>query len=109
MRTCRLIFNSAMPCGWTKWRSGHLARRLKAMVKGRTMLHQFGGGAPISDADFNELKSYRAQIEEQIRRKGIRPITSVHELAADIFESEEELDEFLDQLYIWRHSPENFG
>jgi hypothetical protein len=33
----------------------------------------------------------------------------VHELAGNGFESDEELDEFLAQLYIWRHSPENFG
>jgi hypothetical protein len=75
------------------------------------MLQQFGGGAPMSDADSNEPEPnpYVAQLEEQIRHKGIRPITSVHELAADIFESDEELDDFLAQLYVWRHSPENFS
>lgn len=65
----------------------------------------------MSDADVNEPEPnpYLAQLEEQIQRKGIRPITSVHELEADIFESDEELDDFLAQLQIWRHSPENFG
>jgi antitoxin YefM len=42
-------------------------------------------------------------LKEQIRRKGIRPITSVHELAGDIFESDDDLDEFLAELDRWRH------
>lgn len=73
------------------------------------MFQQFEGGAHVSDTDFNEPNPYLAALKEQIRRKGIKPTASVHELAADIFESDEELDEFLAQLYIWRHSPESMA
>lgn len=60
----------------------------------------------MSDTDFNEPEPnpYLADLEEQARRKGTKPITSIHELAADIFESDEELDEFLADLYRFRHS-----
>ena len=41
----------------------------------------------------------RETLEEQIRRKGARPIKSVDELRYDgMFESDEELDEFLEYL-----------
>jgi len=44
-------------------------------------------------------------VEELARRQGVRPIRSAHELArAGIFESDEELDEFLADLYAFRHS-----
>ena len=43
--------------------------------------------------------------EEQIRRQGVRPIASVEELAAPgVWESDEELDEFLDDLYRSRRA-----
>ncbi len=73
------------------------------------MFQQFEGGAHVSDADLNEPEPnpYLAELKEQIRRKGIKPITSVHELAGNGFESDEELDEFLAELDKWRHSPEN--
>ncbi|HEY4022741.1 MAG TPA: hypothetical protein VGM75_28875 [Pseudonocardiaceae bacterium] len=60
----------------------------------------------MSDADVNEPASnpYLAQLEEQIRRKGIKPFTSIHDLACDVFESDEELDEFLADLSAFRHS-----
>lgn len=81
------------------------------MMKGRTMFQQFEGGAYVSDTEFTEPEPnpYLEQIKEQIRSEGIRPINSVHELAGNGFESDEELDEFLEQLYIWRHPTENFG
>lgn len=80
-------------------------------MTGRTMFQQFEGGAHVSDADFNESESspYLAALKDQIRRKGIKPTVSVHELAADIFESDEELDEFLAELYVWRHAPESMA
>ncbi len=73
------------------------------------MFQQFEGGAHVSDADFNEPNPYLAELKEQIRRKGIRPTTSVHELAGNGFESDEELDEFLAELDKWRHSPEHMA
>ncbi|MGC4869760.1 hypothetical protein ACLQ3B_30455 [Micromonospora sp. DT53] len=43
--------------------------------------------------------------EEQARRQGIRPIASVDDLARpDLFESDEELDEFLADLYTSRRA-----
>jgi hypothetical protein len=64
------------------------------------------GGIPaVSVADFAEpeRRSYAAELDEQARRKGVRPIASVDELRADVFESDEELDEFLADLEEFRH------
>lgn len=47
--------------------------------------------------------SYAAELDEQARRKGVRPIASVDELRADVFESDEGLDEFLADLEEFRH------
>ena len=47
--------------------------------------------------------SYAAELDEQARCKGVRPIPSVDELRADVFESDEELDEFLADLDKSRH------
>lgn len=59
----------------------------------------------MSIADFSEPTpgSYLAQLEEQARRKQVRPIESVDELRADVFESDDELDEFLADLRAFRH------
>jgi hypothetical protein len=59
----------------------------------------------VSVADFAEPDhgSYAAELEEQARRKGVRPIASVDELRADVFESDEELEEFLTDLAQFRH------
>ncbi|MFI5927982.1 hypothetical protein ACIA3K_18580 [Micromonospora sp. NPDC051543] len=43
--------------------------------------------------------------EELARRQGIRPVTSVDDLARpDLFESDDELDEFLTDLYTSRRA-----
>lgn len=44
--------------------------------------------------------------EELVRHQGVRPLTSVTDLAADIdpFESDEEYDEFLADLYASRRA-----
>ncbi len=56
-------------------------------------------------ADFEEPghSSYAAELDEQARRKGVRPIASVDELRADVYESDAELDEFLADLTDFRH------
>jgi hypothetical protein len=61
--------------------------------------------AGMSVADFAEPEpgSYSAELDEQARRKGVRPVTSIDELRADVFESDEELDEFLADLEAFRH------
>jgi hypothetical protein len=44
-------------------------------------------------------------IEEQVRRKGIRPVESVEDMAQDgVFESDEELEQFLAHVYAARHA-----
>ena len=43
--------------------------------------------------------------EEQARRRGIRPVASVEDMACDdVFESDEELDAFLAHVYAERHA-----
>jgi hypothetical protein len=43
--------------------------------------------------------------EEQVRRQGVQPIASVEELAfPDVWDSDEELDEFLADLYASRRA-----
>jgi hypothetical protein len=43
--------------------------------------------------------------EELLRRQGIRPIKSVDELACpDLFESDDELDEFISFIHASRHT-----
>jgi hypothetical protein len=44
-------------------------------------------------------------LEEQLRRKNVQPIGSVHDLARpDLFESDDELDEFLEFTYASRRA-----
>ena len=44
-------------------------------------------------------------VAELARRQGVHPVESVNELARpDLFESDEELDEFLADLYASRHA-----
>jgi hypothetical protein len=43
--------------------------------------------------------------EELARQQGVKPVESIDELARpDLFESDEELDEFLADLYASRHA-----
>jgi hypothetical protein len=49
--------------------------------------------------DVGRFGRVRESLDEQARRKGARPLTSMEELRADgVFESDEELQEFLDHL-----------
>jgi len=59
----------------------------------------------VSAAGFADpgRSSFAAELDEQARYKGVRPIPSVDELRADVFESDEELDEFLADLDKSRH------
>jgi hypothetical protein len=44
-------------------------------------------------------------VEELARRKGVRPVASVRDMAQDgVFESDDELDEFLAHVYAARHA-----
>ena len=47
----------------------------------------------------------RLSLDELARRQGVRPITSVAELVRDdVFESDEEVDEFIAFTYAMRHA-----
>ncbi|MGD0245379.1 MAG: hypothetical protein ABSB59_34355 [Streptosporangiaceae bacterium] len=44
-------------------------------------------------------------IDEQVRRKGVRSVESVEDMTQDgVFESDEELEEFLAHVYAVRHA-----
>ena len=49
--------------------------------------------------DTGRLGRVRESLDEQAKRKGAKPLTSMEELRADgVWESDEELQEFLDYL-----------
>jgi hypothetical protein len=49
--------------------------------------------------DVGRFGRVRESLDEQARRKGAKPLTSMEELRADgVWESDEELQEFLDHL-----------
>jgi hypothetical protein len=44
-------------------------------------------------------------LDEQVRRLGLRPVSSADEMARDdVFDSDEELDAFLAHVYAERHA-----
>ncbi len=43
-------------------------------------------------------------LRELARQQGVRPIRSAEDLAAEVFESDEELDEFLAAVAEWRRA-----
>ena len=61
-----------------------------------------------SSADYgvyHEKPGERVPIEELARRQGVRPIQSADDLVRDdVWESDEELDAFLADLQVLRHS-----
>ncbi len=58
-----------------------------------------------ANAQSNTLNGTPVPADEQVRRQGVRPIESVEELAfPGVWESDQELDEFLADLYASRHA-----
>ena len=59
-----------------------------------------------SGADAGQSPDARPEsIEEQVRRKGIRPVESIEDMAQDgVFETDEELEEFLAHVYAVRRA-----
>src|SRR5262249_11969668 len=94
--------------------------RLQAVPVGglRGVLRLRGGAVPgRSDPDRNpgrvgmerlppaEFARPRAARDEQVRSRGLRLVASVEDMARDdVFESDEELDEFLAYVYAERHA-----
>jgi hypothetical protein len=61
-------------------------------------------GAERSD-DARRVSRRQESLEEQARRRGIKPIRSVEDMARDdVFESDEELDAFLAHVYAERQA-----
>ena len=55
--------------------------------------------------DRPHLSRRRESLDEQVRRRGLKPIKSVDDLVCDgVFETDEELDAFLAQVYAERHA-----
>ena len=82
--------------------SGHPGRPVGP--SGRGSDREVGmAGMTVADFTGSEPGSYSAELDEQARRKGVRPVASIDELRADVFESDEELDEFLADLEAFRH------
>ena len=46
----------------------------------------------------------RVSLDELARRKGIRPVESMDELVCDVFDSDADLDEFLNSTYATRQA-----
>jgi len=46
----------------------------------------------------------RVTVEELARRKGVRPIESLDDMARDVFASDDELDDFLAYTYANRQA-----
>jgi hypothetical protein len=46
----------------------------------------------------------RVSLDELARRKGVRPVESMNDLACDVFDTDEELDEFLQSTYAARRA-----
>lgn len=58
---------------------------------------------PEADHSFHPPIRPRLSVEEMLTAKGTQPIRSLDDLAADTFESDEELEEFLAFTYAERH------
>lgn len=46
----------------------------------------------------------RVSLDELARRKGVRPVESMDDLVCDVFDTDEELDEFLRDTYAARRA-----
>jgi hypothetical protein len=66
-----------------------------------------GDGMTTESADyrFRRRPERALTVEELARRQGVRPISSVEELARDdVFESDAEVDEFIEFVHALRHA-----
>ncbi len=61
--------------------------------------------AAVRVAAFSASPVRRARVTaaEQVRVRKQQPISSIEELACDVWESDKELEEFLEDLYASRH------
>jgi hypothetical protein len=70
----------------------------------RRVVSQVTSGAePLNDQQ--RIARRRESLDEQARRRGIRPINDVSEMARDdVFESDEQLDAFITFVYAERQA-----
>ena len=63
---------------------------------------------PTNEAEHLDRPGFgrrRESLDEQVRRRGLRPIRSVDDLACEgAFDTDEELDAFLAHVYAERHA-----
>jgi hypothetical protein len=58
-----------------------------------------------ADYPIRQRADYLVPVEELARQQGVRPIDSVEELARDdVFESDTEIDEFIEFVHSLRHA-----
>lgn len=55
-------------------------------------------------SEARRISRRRESLDEQVRRRGIKPIGSVEDMACDAFETDEELDAFLAHVYAARRA-----
>jgi len=81
-----------------------LAFSLRVMLAPVCLSSQ-GGGMTTNSAGYESPEARPESIDEQVTRKGIRPVESVEDMAQDgVFESDEELEQFLAHVYAARHA-----
>jgi hypothetical protein len=80
-----------------------IPRHRRVMLDSREVVSMTSGIEIAGDE--RPRRRTRASLKELAAAKGVRPVQSVEEMAVDgIFESDEELDEFLRQVRAWRQA-----
>jgi hypothetical protein len=86
-------------CNWLSLRDTRWDAILEGLVPEVTVTTNRADGVAVPPDHGTE------SVDEQARRKGIRPIRSADDLAQDgIFDTDEELDDFLAHVAAMRHA-----
>lgn len=99
----RYMLGGRLPARQASYRCRRAAYRLMSATMGREVVSDVeqcrASGWPLP------APAEHVPAEKQLRRQGVRPIASVDELAVPgVWESDEELDEFLADLYASRRA-----
>jgi hypothetical protein len=82
-------------------------RQSKRLTLATAGLSSWGGGMTTNGAGYagGSLETRAESIDEQVKRKGIRPVESVEDMVQDgVLESNQELEPFLAHVYAARHA-----
>jgi hypothetical protein len=92
---------------WAALGAGSLRRRAVAALMLKSSNEPYPAEAPVStsgaDSSAGRPARPRLSAAQLLAAKNTRPIQSLDDLAADIFESDEELEEFLAFTHAERH------